>query len=161
MDNQHLATSASYSPFGTIGTTSDQRTKAETAYEQAFGGVGSTVKATNKRIALGPHQLVFHNSGTGLAFAPYIVPGVGPNGTTTYLETNPLKFGKDTKIQGHHLLMPGQVPFMATPHEMIPDHKQLPLQSATAGSVIHDWENYKNYHKKLDLIEDIEGRKLN
>ena len=46
---------------------------------------------------------------------------------------------------------------MSTPQELIPDHKQLPIQRAIGASVVHDWENYKNYHKKLDLIEDIEG----
>ena len=48
MDDQHLATSNAYSPFGTIGTTADQRTKAETAYEMAFGGGGSTVQRPNQ-----------------------------------------------------------------------------------------------------------------
>lgn len=84
LDDVHLGTSSVYSPYGTIGTThyNYKVNPIDTTYGNSYGPAPLHPQIT--RYFTGDTNVLVHNTGTGVAFPqPLIIPGIGPNNSTT------------------------------------------------------------------------------
>lgn len=83
-----------------IGTVGADRVRMDTSYGRSYPGgngyKGSTYGPIKPGEQLGTIQngdktILIHNTGTGMAFPePLMIPGIGPNGTTTVVNTKPV-----------------------------------------------------------------------
>ena len=71
-----------------------------------------------------------------------VIPGVGPNGVTSVVQTNEIKFDQDTPISHSTHILPGGVPFVPEPSAFLPD-KQFPLEGIHGLSELQDYELFK------------------
>lgn len=97
--------------------------------------------------------MLVHNTGTGVAFPqPLIIPGIGPNNSTTVVQTNPIRFNDDTPISTNTMILPGGQPFVPTPTSFLPGTLQLPTHGIAGLSAIHDFETFKKNQERTDII---------
>jgi hypothetical protein len=122
MDDVHLSTTSAYSPYGAIGTSSFPIMPIipnETAYARNFGPILPGPQVTS--YIQGDRTVLVHNTGTGVAFPqPLIIPGIGPNNSTTVVQTNPVRFNDDTPITTNTMILPGGQPFIPTASSFLP-----------------------------------------
>ena len=93
-----------------------------TTYGSSYGPEMPKPNIQTYHPVTGDKTIVVHNSSTGLAFPqPLIIPGVGPNGSTTVVQTNPIKFDQDTPLTTGAMILPGGQPFIPSPGSFIPE----------------------------------------